>query len=211
MLLLAIASAVAAAATNSAPPPATCEAAALRGCCLPCQGSGGTGSCAVLQRVQYDLESGTVGALAAKCCAAAALVPKCSVWTLNHRNGDCIIKTQGIDSPRWNETGDPCTSGRGPAPLPPPGPPPRPPGPPGPAPAPPCPPRPPAPRPHAPARNLLYLVVDDLRNELGYTNNRKGLVTPNIDARESNPMSIVLVCCRYACCSLLCVCLSACA
>ena len=30
--------------------------------------------------------------------------------------------------------------------------------------------------------NLLYIVVDDLRNELGFTNHRKGLSTPNIDA-----------------------------
>ena len=28
---------------------------------------------------------------------------------------------------------------------------------------------------------MLYIVVDDLRNELGFTNSRKGLVTPRLD------------------------------
>ena len=35
---------------------------------------------------------------------------------------------------------------------------------------------------------MLYIVVDDLRNELSYTNGRKGLVTPNIDALASKGM-----------------------
>jgi iduronate 2-sulfatase len=34
----------------------------------------------------------------------------------------------------------------------------------------------------------LYIVVDDLRNELAYTNGRKGLVTPHIDALAAKGM-----------------------
>jgi arylsulfatase A-like enzyme len=40
----------------------------------------------------------------------------------------------------------------------------------------------------SPSRNLLYIVVDDLRNELGFTNRRKGLMTPNIDALAKKGM-----------------------
>ena len=155
----------------------TCAAAGFHRACLPCGGAGGTGDCQVIKKVQLDKElNATV--LAAQCCAQAQLYPEVSVWTLNGRVGQCILKVQGTSYPKWNDTDDPCTSGRGPAALPSPSP----------APAPvPCPPRPPSPPPSS-SRNLLYIVVDDLRNELGFTNRRRGLMTPNIDALAKKGM-----------------------
>lgn len=46
---------------------------------------------------------------------------------------------------------------------------------------------PPTPTPPLPllARNLLYVVVDDLRTEIAYADKRPGLITPNIDALAS--------------------------
>ncbi len=168
---------VAAGATSQQP---SCAAAAFRRACLPCGGATGTGDCRVIKNVQLDNElNATV--LAAQCCAQAHAYPQTSVWTLNERNGMCILKVQGTNYPKWNDTDDPCTSGRGPAPLPSPSPSPLPP-------PPPCPPRPPSPPPVSPSRNLLYIVVDDLRNELGFTNRRKGLMTPNIDALAKKGM-----------------------
>ena len=131
----------------------SCAAADFRRACLPCHGGGGSGDCTVLKTVQLDAEQ-NVSALAAQCCAHAARFPKCSVWTLNERNGKCNIKTQSIDYPKWNDTDDSCTSGRGPGPLPGPGPAPSP------APAP-CPARPPPPPIANPSRNLLYIVVGE--------------------------------------------------
>ena len=131
----------------------SCAAADFRRACLPCHGGGGSGDCTVLKTVQLDAEQ-NVSALAAQCCAHAARVPKCSVWTLNERNGKCNIKTQSIDYPKWNDTDDSCTSGIGPGPLPGPGPAPSP------APAP-CPARPPPPPIANPSRNLLYIVVGE--------------------------------------------------
>lgn len=158
----------------------TCAAAGFHRACLPCGGAGGTGDCQVIKKVQLDKElNATV--LAAQCCAQAQLYPEVSVWTLNGRIGQCILKVQGTSYPKWNDTDDPCTSGRGPAALPSPSPAPAP------SPAPvPCPPRPPSPPPSS--RNLLYIVVDDLRNELGFTNRRRGLMTPNIDALAKKGM-----------------------
>jgi hypothetical protein len=157
-----------------------CAAAAFRRACLPCRSGSGTGDCRVIKKVQLDAElNATV--LAAQCCAQAQNYPQASVWTLNERNSQCILKVQGTNYPKWNDTDDPCTSGRGPAPLPSPSPSPSPSPP-----ASPCPPRPLSP-PLA-SRNLLYIVVDDLRNELGFTNARKGLMTPNIDALAKKGM-----------------------
>ena len=39
------------------------------------------------------------------------------------------------------------------------------------------------------AKNVLFLVVDDLRNELGFTNKRDGIITPNLDALVSTGVS----------------------
>jgi hypothetical protein len=182
---LAVATVASHQALAQAPPPQACAAPGIRRACMPCKGGGGTGDCSVIKKVQFDVEQQNGTELAAQCCAEAQRVPTCSVWTMNMRNGECILKSQGIDDPRWNTTDGACYSGRGPAPLPPPGPAP---GPAPPGPSAPCPPRPPAPPPASPSRNLLYIVVDDLRNELGYTNGRKGLVTPNIDALAKKGM-----------------------
>jgi iduronate 2-sulfatase len=38
------------------------------------------------------------------------------------------------------------------------------------------------------AKNVLFFVVDDLRNELGFTDKRKGIHTPNIDALAAKSM-----------------------
>ena len=160
-----------------------CAAAAMRHVCVPCsKGAGGTGGCTVLQKITM---SG--GDAVSQCCAKSQQAPACSFWTYNHGTHECIIKTQNPGA-AWDHAanGTRCTSGFGPAPLPPPAPP-RPPGPPPSPPSPPCPPRPPAPAPN-PSRNLLYLVVDDLRSELGFTNHRKGLVTPVLDALAKKGM-----------------------
>ena len=149
---------------------AICSPTVMKTACLPCGGVGGTGDCTVIKRIQLDIEAdGNVNVTAAKCCNEASRFPTCSVWTLNGRNGECIIKKQGIDSPTWNETGAPCVSGRGPGPLPDPEA----------APPPPCPARPPPPPLKSRSRNLLYIVVDDLRNELGFTNGSSPAGVPN--------------------------------
>jgi hypothetical protein len=182
-----------------------CTATAIKQACVSCKSATGTGDCTVLSKT--DVES------AGDCCALAQKEPKCSLWTFNTADvsaspnpdrsleiqttdaeaaagwltaaprvtaqSQCIIKVQNPGA-LWNITNTRCTSGRGPAPLPPPPSP-------GPDPEAPCPPRPPAP-PLPKNRNLLYLVVDDLRNELGFTNHRKGLRTPNLDALAKKGM-----------------------
>ena len=41
----------------------------------------------------------------------------------------------------------------------------------------------PGPQPAPPgAKNVLYIIVDDLRNELGFTNKNPHIITPNLDA-----------------------------
>eukprot|EP00928_Gymnodinium_smaydae_P062037 TRINITY_DN45983_c0_g1_i1.p1 TRINITY_DN45983_c0_g1~~TRINITY_DN45983_c0_g1_i1.p1 ORF type:complete len:647 (-),score=62.03 TRINITY_DN45983_c0_g1_i1:136-1839(-) len=90
------------------------------------------------------------------CSACAADAPHCLAWVFNHAQAKhrCHLHPDAL---RETKVGH-CTSG----PM---------------APSP----SPPAPLPRS-ARNLLYIVVDDLRAELLYTDRRKGIITPAIDA-----------------------------
>lgn len=49
--------------------------------------------------------------------------------------------------------------------------------------------------------NVLYFVIDDLRNELGYTNSRKGLHTPNIDKLAKEGLIFDRAYCQQGVCS----------
>ncbi len=103
------------------------------------------------------------------CCSACASDSKCDYFTVNttQTTSGCHLKQfeNGDRKIKYNKCKvcyTSATSGPSPAPT-------------------------PAPMPKD-KRNILYIVVDDLRNELGFTNNRKGLVTPNIDALAAKGM-----------------------
>jgi hypothetical protein len=60
----------------------------------------------------------------------------------------------------------------------------------------------PAPEPAPPgAKNVLFLVVDDLRNELGYTNKRSGIKTPELDKLAGESMVFDRAYCQQGVCS----------
>jgi hypothetical protein len=97
------------------------------------------------------------------CCAKCATVVACNAWTYNVKKAVCHCKTQDIRAvgkPSSAATSGYLAAAPGPAPA-------------------------PAP---APAENRLDSVVDDLRNELGFTNGRRGLVTPHMDALAKRSM-----------------------
>ena len=150
---------------SPSPPPAACSAGAfMNGTGAPC-GHG----CTMLKEYKGVSD-------AAECCTMCSQLPVATAWTLKASTKICHCKVQNLraaGTPMGSSTSG--SIGPAPPPLPPPPPGPRPPHPSPPAPAPPSP-APPG------ARNLLYIVVDDLRNELGFTNSRPGLVTPNVDA-----------------------------
>ena len=159
VLLLA---AACAAASFAAPPPQCGAGNRLPRTGAPCTSDA---HCAMLLRITLTS--------ADACCAKCATVAACNAWTyhVNSRTKKavCLCKTQDIRA--VGTTSAAATSGYlaaapGPAPAPTPAP----------APAP------------ANAKNLLYIVVDDLRNELGFTNGRRGLVTPHMDALAARSM-----------------------
>ena len=49
---------------------------------------------------------------------------------------------------------------------------------------------------------MLYIVVDDLRNELGYTNKNPNIISPNIDALAAAGPSSTAPTCSRACTAL---------
>ena len=115
--------------------------------------------CTLLKEVLHTTNSSL-------CCTICSAVASCDAWTLN--NEICHCKAQDIRNPSQGKAKRGPVSGffvAAPTPAP----------------------APPAPAPKG-AKNLLYVVVDDLRNELSFTNNRKGLVTPNLDALAAKGM-----------------------
>lgn len=120
------------------------------------------------------------GLTAAECCSKCVRNTNCSAYT--HNNAECILKDQTLKNSTNPPRGRVCISGQvrpgppspSPSPTPHPGPPPTPTPPPSPA--------PPG------SKNVLFLVVDDLRNELGFTNKRDGIITPNLDALANKSM-----------------------
>ena len=65
-------------------------------------------------------------------------------------------------------------------------------------------------------KNIMYVVVDDLRGELGFTSSTKGLVSPNLDKLAARA-TVFERCCeeylppqqRAACASVVSLCLAA--
>jgi hypothetical protein len=94
--------------------------------------------------------------------------PTCDHWVYNSKQTDnnCHFKNAPKDPSKY-QTGN-CTIGPNSRPPP-----------------------PPTPAPLGPpsdAKNVLFFVVDDLRNELGYSDHRKGVLTPNIDALSAKSL-----------------------
>ena len=106
------------------------------------------------------------------CCHACSNRKQCKAWTVNHDKGTCHLWSE----PKPRYTGN-CTSGAaGPTPPTPP----LPPAAPTPAPAPPLP-------PPAGAKNVLLLMIDDLRPELG-AYGASWVHSPRIDALANRSM-----------------------
>ena len=119
-------------------------------------------NCTLLKEIKHVIN-------ATLCCEICSSVTTTTAWSLNLDHEICHCKI--VDIRKHGSTNKNTVSGWYPS---------------GPTLPPTLPPTPP-PAPKG-AKNLLYLVVDDLRNELTYTNSRKGLVTPNIDALAEKGM-----------------------
>jgi len=124
----------------------------------------------------------------AACCAACDKEPKCTCWTLNHSEGStCYLKPgTGISKHAGN-----CTSGGIVAPPPPPGPPP--------------PPPPPAPK---GAKNVLMILIDDIRPEL--SNYGSHVPTPNFEKFAKGALTLTNACKCWWCWCWRCWCCSWC-
>lgn len=120
----------------------------------------------------------------AACCAACEANPQCASWTLNTQVKKCHIRATFLDK----QDGEQCTSGhiagRGPAPAPAPTPTPAPAG----------------------AKNVLLVVVDDLRPQLNAYNisvcgGKRQMHTPNLDQLASRSLLFRNAYTQYAVCS----------
>ena len=119
------------------------------------------------------------------CCAACLNNTKCVSWTLNTHQKKCHIRGSFLGKQHGNE----CTSGqipgRSPVPSPSPGPSPVP--------------------PPADAKNVLLIVVDDLRPQLNCYNisvcGGRNMHTPNIDALAAKSLTFRFAFNQYSVCA----------
>ncbi len=124
---------------------------------------------------------------ASSCCSLCTADATCAAFTYKVKGGhaSCIFHPAAVPT----QPGD-CTSAAVRGPHPPSPPPPSPPSPPPapPAPAPPAPPSPkPSAKPQAEQRNVLHVIVDDLRPQLG-AYGRHDMHTPHVDALAAKSM-----------------------
>eukprot|EP01048_Picozoa_sp_COSAG05_P027177 COSAG05_NODE_7798_length_768_cov_4.035874_1_plen_202_part_01 len=117
------------------------------------------------------------GSSVVQCCAACDKEPRCRCWTLNHEEGETCFLKPGTDIQK--HAGN-CTSG-GSAVAPPPTPPPPPPG--------------PAP---AGAKNVLMILIDDIRPEL--TNYGSHVPTPNFERFSKGALTLTNAYVQYSFC-----------
>jgi hypothetical protein len=176
VLLLTAAGTAGAAAVWSPPPPPAAAARSAKE--LPQQGEKPS-TCKPLHEHSCWYDANPIRSIwnssVAQCCAACDKEPKCTCWTLNHaERATCFLKP-GIDIQKHPGN---CTSGGTVSPPPPPPPPP-----------------PPAPK---NAKNVLMILIDDIRPEL--SNYGSHVPTPNFEKFSKSALTLTNAYVQYSFC-----------